>query len=80
MHRRLILDVISRRTALHVAASTGHATIISALLSGGALCDAVDAGGDNALHVAGREGHANAARALLADSEIDAVATNLKGK
>lgn len=40
----------------------------------------MDAGGDNALHVAAREGHANAARALLADSEIDAVATNLKGK
>ncbi|XP_013167639.1 PREDICTED: serine/threonine-protein phosphatase 6 regulatory ankyrin repeat subunit C [Papilio xuthus] len=69
-----------KRTALHVAAAGGHAAIVSALLSGGAECGAADARGDNALHVAAREGHAAAARALLADSDIDAAATNLKGR
>lgn len=70
----------SRRTALHVASSTGQAGIISALAGGGAECGAVDAAGDNALHVAAREGHTAAARALLADTDIDAAASNLKGK
>ncbi|CAG9559103.1 unnamed protein product [Danaus chrysippus] len=69
-----------KRTALHVAAASGQAGIVSALASGGAECGAPDAAGDNALHVAAREGHAAAARALLADTDIDAAATNLKGR
>ncbi|XP_052739095.1 rabankyrin-5 isoform X2 [Bicyclus anynana] len=69
-----------KRTALHVAAGAGHAGIVSALASGGAECGAADAAGDSALHVAAREGHAAAARALLADTDIDAAATNLKGR
>ncbi|KAJ0173068.1 hypothetical protein K1T71_011244 [Dendrolimus kikuchii] len=69
-----------KRTALHVAAATGHENIVSALVSGGADHTAVDAAGDNALHVAAREGHLKAARVLLADTDIDAAATNLKGR
>ncbi|PZC83497.1 hypothetical protein B5X24_HaOG207480 [Helicoverpa armigera] len=69
-----------KRTALHVAAGAGHESIVSALVSGGAEYGAVDAAGDNALHVAARDGHAAAARALLADTDIDAAATNLKGR
>lgn len=69
-----------KRTALHVAAAAGHASIVSALVSGGAEYGAVDAAGDNALHVAAREGHVAAARALLAECDIDAAATNLKGR
>ncbi|KOB75933.1 Ankyrin repeat and FYVE domain-containing protein 1, partial [Operophtera brumata] len=69
-----------KRTALHVAAQAGHASIISALVSGGAEYGAVDAGGDNALHICARDGHAPAARALLADTDVDAAATNLKGR
>ncbi|KAH9641473.1 hypothetical protein HF086_006089 [Spodoptera exigua] len=69
-----------KRTALHVAAGAGHEAIVSALVSGGAEWAAVDAAGDNALHVAARDGHAAAARALLADTDIDAAATNLKGR
>ncbi|XP_045517988.1 rabankyrin-5 [Pieris brassicae] len=72
-----------KRTALHVAAGTGgtsQAAIVSALISDGAEVGAVDAAGDNALHVCAREGHAPVARALLADSDIDAAATNLKGR
>ncbi|VVC93132.1 unnamed protein product [Leptidea sinapis] len=59
-----------KRTALHVAASSGgptQAALVSALLSGGADANATDAGGDNALHVCAREGHAPVARALLHD-------------
>lgn len=62
-----------------MAAQTGQAAIISALISGGADFEAVDTGGDNALHVAAKEGHLAAARALLADSDIDAAHANLKG-
>ncbi|XP_038214852.1 rabankyrin-5 [Zerene cesonia] len=72
-----------KRTALHVAAGAGGgsgAALVSALVSGGAEVGAVDAAGDNALHVCAREGHAPVARALLADSDIDAAATNLKGR
>jgi ankyrin repeat protein len=68
------------RTALHVAAAAGHASVVSALIQNGANFDATDSEGDNALHIATREGHLPVARALLTESHLDAEAVNIKGR
>jgi ankyrin repeat protein len=61
------------KTALHLAASKGHAEIVAALLNAGAYIDAVDAQKKTALHLASSEGHTEIVAALInADANIDA--------
>jgi ankyrin repeat protein len=54
-------------TALHVAASIGHAGLVQALAGAGAAMDLqVHNGGLTALHLAAKEGHLEVVRAILA--------------
>lgn len=80
MPRLSLFCIRFRRTALHIASEAGHAPVVSALLTNGANCDALNTDGDNALHVAVREGHLAVVRVLLTESPIDAEAVNVKGR
>jgi len=67
------------RTALHVAAEADNSEVISALLSGGALPDSVDARGDTPLLVAARGG-CLLALCTLAGARPDAGAQTRDGR
>ena len=68
------------RTALHLASQGGHADVVAALLSAGALPDATDAGGRTALHFACASGHARVAEQLIAAGvPLDVVALGESG-
>lgn len=75
---RLITATMSNKTALHVAASKGHAKAVSLLLAAHpALIDLKNHNGWTALHFAVSEGHEKVAAQLLATSPhlIHAVTT-----
>ncbi|XP_037956242.1 rabankyrin-5 [Teleopsis dalmanni] len=70
----------TQKTPLHIAAKQGNLTALSALMQNAADVDAVDNDGNNALHIAVRYGHLAIVRELLTESNINAEATNLKGR
>ena len=65
-------DVKQERTALHLAASAGHTSVIKLLLEHEADVDAEDENQRTALHLAAAGGHEGAVRALLSSSDADA--------
>lgn len=58
----ILINLFDRRTALHVAAEAGNASVVSALIHTHANFDAQDCNGDNALHIAVKEGHIGVVR------------------
>ena len=79
-----IVNSISKQTALHVAASNGHASIVHVLLSlpafasqrttATSLINALDARGATAIHYAREKGHGDVARSLSLFEEAAAAA------
>jgi len=66
------IDAVSYydRTALHIAANEGHATVIAQLLAANPACiDAVDKCRNTALHNAAFAGHANKQQTFLKKSQ-----------
>jgi len=70
----------SQQTALQLAAEANLAEVCSILLSEGIDFSAMDSRGNNALHMAVKEGHWEVVRVLLTESQINAEATNFKGR
>ena len=59
------VDLVTKGTALHLAAAGGHKAVVEVLLSWGAMVDPQDHLGGTPLHVACQEGHLACVHSLL---------------